>query len=271
MSQAQYVLPRDYLDISRLNLQHYLHREMFGYLVHPSIPTDHPKLRVADIGTGTGIWLTDLAHQLPSHVRLDALDISFESAPPKAWLPQNMTLRQWDIFTEVPEDLVGVYDIIHISLLALVLKDGDVAGVLGSILKLLKPGGYLQWFEADMLSWKIQTTSPENKTKAIASLMEISQPKDDRFNPTWIPRLPDLFRESGLTAVELDAKDPPPEMIMPLHYVTFMVYECFTRQANIPEWSEAIREAIPGALRETKAGAANVFTRYTVLGRKPLE
>lgn len=74
MSQAQYVLPRDYLDISRyalvfligkrvsshypwifsLNLQHYLHREMFGYLVHPSIPTDHPKLRVADIGTGTG-------------------------------------------------------------------------------------------------------------------------------------------------------------------------------------------------------------------------
>ena len=48
-----------------------------------------------------------------------------------------MTLRQWNVFTKVPEDLIGVYDILHISLLALVLKDGDVIGVLGSILRLL--------------------------------------------------------------------------------------------------------------------------------------
>lgn len=40
--------------IHSLNLQHYLHRELFGYLVHPSIPTGNPTLRVADIGTGTG-------------------------------------------------------------------------------------------------------------------------------------------------------------------------------------------------------------------------
>ncbi|KAJ5708780.1 hypothetical protein N7493_010114 [Penicillium malachiteum] len=178
---------------------------------------------------------------------------------------------EWDVFTDIPEDLSGVYDIVHISLFSIVLKDGDVAGILDKVLKLLKPGGYLQWFEADMVSWRIQTTSSNNKTGAISSLMKISQPKDDRFSPIWVPRLPDLFRENGLTAVECDARDPQPEMIMPLHQLTFMVYECLTRQGNSSEWSKAIREAIPEALCETDAGAANVFTRSMVVGRKPLE
>lgn len=83
------------------------------------------------------VWLTDLAHQLPSDVGLDALDISFESAPPKEWLPQNVTPRQWDIFTEVPEDLIGVYDIVHVSLFTFVIKDEDITTALGKLLKLL--------------------------------------------------------------------------------------------------------------------------------------
>lgn len=33
---------------------HTLWTKIFGYTVHPKIPTDHPNLRVADVGTGTG-------------------------------------------------------------------------------------------------------------------------------------------------------------------------------------------------------------------------
>lgn len=83
------------------------------------------------------MWVTDLGHQLPSTVCLDALDVSFGSAPPKEWLPQNVTLRQWDIFTEVPEDLIGVYDIVHVSLFTFVLQDKDITAALGKLLKLL--------------------------------------------------------------------------------------------------------------------------------------
>ena len=44
--------------IYRLNLQHYLWTQMFGYLLHPSIDIDKSQenLKVADIGTGTG-WV----------------------------------------------------------------------------------------------------------------------------------------------------------------------------------------------------------------------
>lgn len=40
--------------LRRLNLQHYLWTQMFGYLLHPMVDTSSDTLKVADIGTGTG-------------------------------------------------------------------------------------------------------------------------------------------------------------------------------------------------------------------------
>ncbi|PWY81696.1 hypothetical protein BO94DRAFT_587400 [Aspergillus sclerotioniger CBS 115572] len=48
-------------------------------------------MRIADVGTGTRIRLTDLADKLPKFVRLDGLDISFDACPAREWLPPNMT------------------------------------------------------------------------------------------------------------------------------------------------------------------------------------
>ncbi|KAJ5659893.1 hypothetical protein N7507_006344 [Penicillium longicatenatum] len=265
-----YVLPRDYLDNNRMNLHHYLLREMHGYLVHPSIPIDKPDLRIADVGTGTAIWLTDLAHQLPSTVSLDGLDISFEATPPKEWLPQNLTLRSCDLMSEIPEDLIGVYDIVHIRLFAFVLKNEDMNTAIGNLLKLLKPGGYLQWSEPDIESFRIPTSVPGNKTDALSNLMAFSQPKDVRYKPTWIARLPEMFRGSGLRSVEYDIKDPSPEMIMPLHECNLLIPELLARKAENTEWAEKIRKALPEVLRETRAGAAWDYTRVVVVGQKPL-
>ncbi|KAJ5524284.1 hypothetical protein N7494_010934 [Penicillium frequentans] len=132
-------------------------------------------------------------------------------------------------------------------------------------MKFIELGGYLQWLEMDMLSWQIRTTSPENKTEALANLMKISLSKDDRFKASWIAKLPDIFREN-----ECDAKDPPPEMTMPLHEASMLVYENLTRQAKDSEWSKAIKEGLPEALSEAAAGAGNSFTWYMVVGQKPL-
>lgn len=40
--------------MDRLNYQHFLLREQYGYLLHPNIPTDHEDgMTIADVGTGT--------------------------------------------------------------------------------------------------------------------------------------------------------------------------------------------------------------------------
>lgn len=83
------------------------------------------------------IWLTNTARQLPPNVTLDGLDISFDTAPPREFLPPNIHLRYWDIFSEVPEELIGVYDIVHISLLAFILRSNDIDHAMGKFLQLL--------------------------------------------------------------------------------------------------------------------------------------
>ena len=70
-------------------------------------------------------------------MQLDALDISFDSAPPAEWLPSNVKTFKWDVKQEIPEELVGVYDIVHIRLFIFVLLDSEVQPVLERILKLL--------------------------------------------------------------------------------------------------------------------------------------
>ncbi|RDW83798.1 class I SAM-dependent methyltransferase [Aspergillus mulundensis] len=133
-----YVFTRDFRDNNRINLQHYLWVELFGYHIHPSIPTDSPNLRIADVGTGTGIWLTDLARRLPPSTALDGFDISLAAAPPPQCLPANITLQHWDLLAdEVPSHLRGTYDIVNMRLLVLVISDDQIERVIEKLVQLL--------------------------------------------------------------------------------------------------------------------------------------
>ncbi|CAH0026872.1 unnamed protein product [Clonostachys rhizophaga] len=268
-SAPDYVFTRDYLDNNRINLQHHIWVSIFGYHTHPSIPTDDAKLKIADVGTGTGTWLTDLSSRLPSTVELDGLDISFHATPPVEWLPPNITLRHWNIKDEVPEELVGYYDIVHIRNFLFVLLDSETPQVLNNLVRLIKPGGYLQWGEPDMLSWRIDTTQAGNSISALKQLMQLSQPQDQRLSPTWVPQLPKLFGEAGLVVVETDVKEAAPAMALQMHECALMIHELVARKSDNARVAQQLQELMPKVAEETRAGACWAFTRWTVVGRKP--
>ncbi|KUI65004.1 Lovastatin diketide synthase LovF [Cytospora mali] len=60
-TEPEYVFTRDLVDnnsgsgTNRINLQHYLWVELFGYHLHPGIPTADAHLRIADAATGTRV------------------------------------------------------------------------------------------------------------------------------------------------------------------------------------------------------------------------
>ena len=85
---------------------------MQGYLIHPAIASanDHI-LHVADIGTGTGIWLLDLAEELPKSVQLDGFDLNLSQCPPKQWLPENVTMHNLNIHDDIPDEFKGKYGV----------------------------------------------------------------------------------------------------------------------------------------------------------------
>jgi len=83
------------------------------------------------------IWLLESRNVFPPEAQLDAFDVDLSQAPHHKWLPSNVSLRHWDMFTEVPEDLVAVYDVVHIRLVMLVLKDNNPVPLIQNLLKLL--------------------------------------------------------------------------------------------------------------------------------------
>ncbi|TGO65235.1 hypothetical protein BCON_0003g00290 [Botryotinia convoluta] len=269
-SPPEYVLTRDYLDNNRINLQHHLWIRLFGYLIHPKISTENPNLRIADVGTGTGIWLTDLAKSLPESVQLDGLDVSFDAAPPSEWLPSNLTLRQWDVKKDVPEELVGVYDIVHIRNFLFVLQNHEVLHVLGNLVRMIKPGGYLQWAEPDVASFRIEKTKPENPTNAMNRLLKVSQGQDARLSPTWVPNLPVLYKEIGLEDITSDVKIAPPYHELAFHECSMIIHELFARTTKKQGMAEQLRELLPEVAKETRQGSCWAFTRMTVVGKKSL-
>jgi hypothetical protein len=68
---------------------------------------------------------------------LDALAISFDATPLPEMLPSNMSLHHWDIKADVPEHLIGVYDIVNIRHFAFVLQEPELKGAVYRLHRLL--------------------------------------------------------------------------------------------------------------------------------------
>ena len=83
------------------------------------------------------IWLLDMVRDLPPTTRFHGFDISLDQCPPRSWLPPNVQFDTWDVFENPREDLVGAFDVVHVRLITLVIKNGDPSRVIQNLCKLL--------------------------------------------------------------------------------------------------------------------------------------
>lgn len=155
-----YALKRDFQANTRLTAQHYLWKDTLKFNLHPSVPVPPRDARIADVATGNGIWLLDLSAAVPPTTQLDGFDISLDQCPPSAWLPHNLKLHTWNAFDEPPPEFVWAFDIVHVRLVTVVIRENDPRPLLSNLCKLLKPGGYLQWDEVDSLDFHVRATNP---------------------------------------------------------------------------------------------------------------
>lgn len=110
-------------------------RYQLGYLLSPHIPTEKDGLKIADVACGTGIWLIETARALP-HARLDGYDISEEQFP-RHKLPPNVKLSILDAVGLIPEELVAAYDVVHISLFVMLVRNENPAPILRNLILML--------------------------------------------------------------------------------------------------------------------------------------
>ena len=83
-------------------------------------------------------WLFEVAGQLPSSTRFDGFDISRAQFPEKKDLPANISLNILDIANpDMPESLIGKYDLVHIRLFAFAIRNDDPVPVLRNLVRML--------------------------------------------------------------------------------------------------------------------------------------
>lgn len=200
-----YPLSRDFLASSRLHLQHQAWIASVGYHLHPSIPISDNTF-IADIGCGNGIWSVELAKQLSPGAKIEASDISLAQCPPRGWWPSNVTFSELDIFAQLPEHLLGRFDVVNIRHFICVVQSGDPTKLIAALVKLLKPGGYLQWQEFDLSSSKLVVVDSEDPPEAIAPKMNALVKAVSAFGAQtkWIKELHTFLNGPEIELIEHD-------------------------------------------------------------------
>jgi SAM-dependent methyltransferase len=153
-----YLLKRDFLGSTRLTAQHHILTQRRAPLLHPSIvssttlssPTPPPTpLEILDLGCGNGIWSNDIILRYGDAVNITALDISSAQFPTPAIRPSNLHMSTYDFFTDVTQQYIAKFDVIHTRFIVpgLVNHPDERHKVMTNMLKMLKSGGWLHWHE----------------------------------------------------------------------------------------------------------------------------
>lgn len=132
------MLPRDRTETERLEIQHkFLIAMVNGHLVHPSIPRKALQ-SVADVGTGTGAWLRDLANELDQEAesKLIGFDISGQQFPPDPLPNQDFVVH--DMTTPFPTKYLGHFHLVNVRLLSYALKAQDLEQSVRNVVAIMR-------------------------------------------------------------------------------------------------------------------------------------
>ncbi|KAH2184249.1 hypothetical protein KXW61_001225 [Aspergillus fumigatus] len=267
-----YRLNRNIAASTRLSLQHYIWKENMGYLLHPSIDVSRPDLAIADVGTGTAIWILDLLRQLPN-AKFHGFDISSEQYPAPGFLPHNVSLSKLDILGEIPEEYREKFDVVHARLLVQVVNQAgsDPVPVIRNMMKLLKPGGYLQWEEPndDASKRPIVKADPANSSENAEKLL---QRLDARFRAatpaSWSVALAETFKEQGLQNVVREEFSTDTYLLL-LDQTNYLGLFGELISKLDGDLKEELTQLHANTVAEARKGLSWKVRRFAFLGQKP--
>ncbi|KXT16972.1 hypothetical protein AC579_7390 [Pseudocercospora musae] len=277
----KYTLPRNKPESARLEQQHRLIVQNLGFILHPRIEAAVPKeARIADVATGTGIWMRNLALQAPSTWSFVGLDLSDAQFPPSDQQGR-CTFDVLNILEPIPDHFVQSFDVVHIRYLIAALKSHEWQIVAQNILRLLKPGGYVQWLESRFGYFEYLQSKPGVSThhlnKLIQMMLDFEVPDDKMLPSSVSPGLRNTVQETGFTQVQEDvfASDRVAEIRKETNLVSvqavYQIVQQFVRQRGLgQEEQAAVDEIYEKAIQEIHDGAYAWWTMHCVTARKPL-
>ncbi|KAI0157902.1 S-adenosyl-L-methionine-dependent methyltransferase [Hypoxylon sp. FL1284] len=270
-------LTRNEAEGRRLNQQFDLLTSNIGYLIHPRVAAALPASpRIADIGTGTGRFLqcAQESGAFPN-ATLDGYDISASMYPES--LPENISLKVLDMKQPFPEELHGVYDLVHVRMVVAAILPNEWTAIVRNLTKLLKPGGWLQWEECNFIASKVLRggaleSSPTSTVVALTDKWR--EALRERFQCGW-STLAGNMRAAGLESIESDCvgSDRLPETRKETTANAMTAIFPWLRtlaSKGVGMTKEELDLAEKQAGKEIEAGAYVRYEVYTFTGKKIL-
>ena len=82
------------------------------------------------------IWVTDVKSQRHD-ILVDGFDISLAQCPVPEVMPEASYVAQHDILSEIPPELQGQYDVVHVRLFLVAIRNDDPVPVLRNLVSML--------------------------------------------------------------------------------------------------------------------------------------
>lgn len=137
-----YSIPRSCSRQLRLSRGHLLKLPTWavGQGVCPSAPFHFRSFPASSSSRFRSIWLISLADSLRNtDIKLTGFDISSAQFPSREWLPNNIELKLLDITKkeDFPTELRGRFDVVHVGLLVMAVRDNDPGPIIEGLMTLL--------------------------------------------------------------------------------------------------------------------------------------
>ena len=141
LDDAPYLLPKDAQEDERLRFQHYALHHAFGN--HYLAPLSPETKTILDVGSGTGIWVIDMAQQFPL-AHIIGVDIALTSLPHT--LPPTCLFAQADILQGLPFPTCQ-FDFTHQRLLVGAIPAPRWPEVVQELVRVTRPQGWIELLE----------------------------------------------------------------------------------------------------------------------------
>lgn len=247
-------------------------------MIHPRIASQlAPDSRIADIGTGTGIFLRQASEQLPETCRFDGFDVCLSQFPSQLDLPSNVRLLEQDVKKDFPPEFHGAYDLVHLRLMVTALQGEEWGSLCRIAERLLKPGGAIQWEEADHYH---STRLKGNARSSCQNLEHLARKFIDAMYPHFnfsYPTITTLYEQTGLVGILQDvvASDNVADTRAELTRLSYSGIFGWARMMScldaLDSWSEAEVEELESACEsDIRSGSYLRYDIFVTVGFKPI-
>ena len=191
LAGSDYFLPKDQEEEFRLNFQHHALYHAIGN--HYVAPIDPATRLMLDVGTGTGIWASEMARLFP---QAEVFGLDVDPACFKPDVPENCLLRAGNILTGLPFP-DQVFDYTHQRLLVAAILAANWPGVVRELVRVTRVNGWVELVEIDH-----QMQNPGPACTRLASVID-TVGRDMGFDGEVMRHLDVLLRQAGLQGVEM--------------------------------------------------------------------